>query len=118
MTSQWYDSLKKSPLNPPPIVFQIVWPILYTLLILSAWMYKEWTLHVVLMVLNAVWVLAFFQLECVGASLVLIVINWLFLVYMIAVIRRTSPRAAGLLVPNLIWITFATYLNAYVWVKN
>jgi len=124
MNNEWYMSLKKSSLTPPPYVFGVVWPVLYALMAWSAWIRYTalsgargwWWPYAVQIVLNALWVQMFFRLQWIGAAFVLIlgiVVNLAWTV------NTMEPRsAAGLLIPNLMWVAFASYLNGYVWWYN
>lgn len=120
MNDEWYMSLKKSSLTPPSYVFGIVWPVLYVLLAWSAWIrYKTkgwWWPYAVQIMLNVLWVQLFFRLRWIGAAFVLILSITASLAW---TVKTLEPRlAAALLVPNLLWVAFATYLNGYVWWWN
>lgn len=126
---EWYPSLVKPSFNPPSEVFGPVWTILYILMGLavalvwqSGWN-KEIVQNAVMifiaqLVLNGVWSMVFFGMRSIGGALFIIIILW-FLIFLC--IRRFLPinRWAGILmVPYLIWVTFALLLNASIYYLN
>lgn len=124
MNNDWYMSLKQSSLTPPPYVFGIVWPVLYALMAWSAWTRYTalpgdptwWWPYAVQIVLNVLWVQLFFRLHWIGAAFVVILGITANLAW---TVKTLEPRlAAALLVPNLLWVAFASYLNGYVWWRN
>ena len=125
---QWYDSLKKPSFNPPGWVFGPVWTVLYIMMAISLW--RVWRkgdevnvrnaviLFLVHLVLNAAWSGIFFALHRPGWALVEIIVLWGFIVALIYVFRSIDRPAAYLLVPYLLWVSFATFLNANLWWLN
>jgi len=122
---QWYNNLKKSPLNPPPWVFGIVWPILYTLMAASfilVWRTPTSKAHkqlgltafIVQLILNLSWSPTFFRYKQLNLSLVIIILTWISIGFTGVLFYRVNPLAAYLLVPYWIWVSFAIYLNAYI----
>jgi benzodiazapine receptor len=120
----YLQSLQQSSLTPPRIVFRIVWPVLYGLLFLSAFVRYRATLSVTnllwpfgaQLVLNALWVFVFFRLHRPNIAFGIILVIGANLMYSVWTLE---PRlSAYLLVPKLVWILLATYLNGYVWRNN
>ena len=117
----WYDGLEKSALNPPDIVFPVVWSILFLCLAVSAFLVwgkasPRW--FVVQLALNMAWSFAFFFLKNPAVALGITVVL-LFAVY--KTFRAFYPvcRWSGWLqVPVFLWCLFALYLNAVVVVLN
>jgi len=68
--------------------------------------------------LNSVWSIIFFGLQNPGWALVDIVLLWLAIVWTIAVFYKILKLAAYLLVPYLLWVSFASYLNYSIWMLN
>ena len=68
--------------------------------------------------LNALWSILFFGRRARGAALLEIVLLWVAIVLTIAAFARISRLAALLLVPYLLWTSFATVLNAAIWRLN
>ena len=118
----------KPPLSPPPIVFPIVWVILYAILgfgaarIFDAPPSPERTrarrLFWLQLVFNFFWSLIFFNLQAYGFAFAWLVVLWVLIVLMILSWRKIDPLAAWLQVPYLLWVTFAGYLNFGVWMLN
>lgn len=126
---KWYNSLKKSSLNPPSWVFGVVWPILYIMIISSFVVFiratktptfrnKAILLFITQFILNISWSPLFFTYKKICFSLVIILFLVLFVYLTIIEFYKTSPVSAYLLVPYFIWISFATYLNFFVCVNN
>ena len=123
----WYDSLEKSSLNPPDIAFPIVWTILYVLLALAGW--KMWQVrktapiafaaYWVQMLLNWGWSFVFFAAHLVLAGFIWIVIFDLAMLAFIVLAWKANLKLPALLVlPTLLWGSFAGYLNYSIWVLN
>lgn len=123
----YYDSLIKPPLNPPGVLFPIVWSILYLLMSISLYIVSEsssinkeqsYLIYIFQLVVNSIWTLLFF-----GFGLELISFLWILLliVLVILMIREFYKinKTAGLLqIPYLLWITFAAYLNLAIYILN
>lgn len=120
----YYKTLRKAPLNPPPFVFQVVWPTLYVLILWSMYtVYRKkgkvaYTPYVIQFALIALWSYTFFEMKCLRAALVICVLLWCTTAYTVYTLSRTVPQAAWLLVPSLLWLTFAAYLITYVYFNN
>lgn len=121
----WYLSLRQPPWKPPDILFGPAWTIIFAL---TAWSCLEACLgttqrHVrrrlVLLfacngALNVFWSLLFFRLQRPDWALVEVVFLWSSILLLIVAVVRHSRRAAWLLVPYLVWVTFAATLNLAV----
>jgi tryptophan-rich sensory protein len=70
------------------------------------------------LVLNAAWSLLFFGLHNPGAALIEIVVLWALLAWLFVRFRRIDPVAGWLWLPYLLWVSFATMLNATIWYLN
>jgi benzodiazapine receptor len=120
----WYSTLNRSNLTPPNYVFGIVWTILYPMLAICGWIiwHKQpfqklmliKSLYMVQLILNWSWTPLFFRYHLTGLSFAcLLVIN--IFVAMIIYFSYTRVRLVSLLmIPYLIWMLFATYLNFYI----
>lgn len=113
--SGWYQFLNRPAFAPPNWIFAPVWTTLYILMGIS--LYLAWRRHARLiwfwtqLVLNANWSLVFFGLRSPKLALLNIIILWFSIILTIKDFRHKSFPAAWLLVPYLVWVTFATYLN-------
>ena len=123
----WYSTLAKPALNPPGWIFGPVWVVLYLLMGIALWLIwrsnsKEKTKAIWLfgaqLVLNAVWSPIFFGARSIGDALVVIVLLWAAIVLTILVFKKISKAAAWLLVPYILWVSFALYLNFAIWILN
>lgn len=124
----WYDSLTKPFFTPPASLFGPVWTVLYLAMAVSGWLvwrragfYRAkvaMTLFGAQLALNLLWSVVFFGLRAPGQGLVEIVVLWAAILATILAFRRISHPAALLLVPYLAWVTFATALNAGIWLLN
>lgn len=118
----------KPALSPPPIVFPIVWGILYGLMgigmarvTLSA-RSEERTdamqVYLLQLAVNFVWSIFFFNLQSYGGALIVLLILLALIIWMISRFHRVDSPAALLQIPYVLWVSFAAYLNAGVWVLN
>jgi benzodiazapine receptor len=119
---EWYALLNKPTFSPPNWVFGPVWVTLYTLMGGAAFL--VWRRGAGLMpfwvqlALNALWTPVFFGMHNIGLGLVIIAAMWCAIVWTIVSFWPVSRTAALLLVPYLTWVTFATVLNASLWMLN
>ncbi len=123
--SEWYASLAKPSFMPPGWLFGPVWTVLYGMMAISLFLVwrngldnkqvrRASIVFLTQLILNAIWSPVFFGLEMPGLALVVIIILWLLILMTIVVFGRISKLAAGLLVPYLMWVTFATVLNCAI----
>jgi len=127
-TSSWYDSLETSSLTPAPWVFGVIWPVLYALMGLSAWIIWRLpddparthglALFVVQFVVNLAWSPVFFGAQLVGLALMLAGLLFVLVALTIWRFYGLSRFAAVLLLPYLIWSGFAFYLTFFIWMNN
>ncbi len=117
---EWYERLIKPRLTPPNWVFPPVWTLLYLMMAIAAWL--VWrvadrkrvlplTLFVVQLLLNATWSWLFFGLQKPGIAFIDIALLWLAIVLTTIAFWRVKIVAGVLLLPYLVWTTFAIYLN-------
>jgi tryptophan-rich sensory protein len=124
----WYDDLTKPPWTPPDGLFGPVWSILYLLMAISVWLVwrarplsgRAWPVAIFIaqLILNAVWTWLFFKLENPRAALADISLLWLAILATITAFSRIRPLAATLLLPYLLWVSFAWTLNLTIWRMN
>ena len=114
----WYRQLAKPPGTPPPWIFGPVWSVLY-LLMGMAWgrliARRAWPAvggFGIQFGLNLAWTPVFFGLHEIGAALAVIIALWLGLVATMAIAWKPDRMAVWLLAPYLLWVSYATYLNA------
>ncbi|MFA6338636.1 MAG: TspO/MBR family protein [Candidatus Paceibacterota bacterium] len=125
----WYAGIVKPALNPPAWVFGPVWTTLFVLMGIAAFLvWKKGldrrdvkiALGIFLgqLVLNTLWSIIFFGLHSPGSALVEIVFLWLGILATIVAFYKISKLAAWLLVPYILWVSFAAYLNYAIWSLN
>lgn len=118
------ETVIQPPLSPPPIVFPIVWGILYTLMGIGAARVsltedrRGLNLFIVQLIVNFFWSLIIFNLQAYGFALFWLCLLWAMVAWMILAFHQSDTLAAWLQTPYLIWLTFAAYLNAGTWVLN
>ena len=118
------NAIAQPPLSPPPLVFPIVWTILYALMGYgSARIYmappstlrsRGLNLYAIQLVLNFFWSLIFFNAQAFGLAFFWLLALWLLVLLMILSFHEVDPLAAKLQIPYLLWLTFAAYLNFWV----
>jgi benzodiazapine receptor len=126
--TDFYAQLVKPDWAPPAGVFGPVWTVLYLMMALSAWLVVnqagwqssrlELTVYFVQLALNALWSWLFFYWHAGAAALLDIALLWLAIVYTVVLFRRVRPGAALLLVPYLLWVSFAAALTWSVYQLN
>ena len=116
----WYNNLSKSSLNPPGYVFGIVWPILYILMSISAYLTFNDTfrLFITQLFFNTVWSWLFFYLHMPIVSLLDIFLLIFLNLFILRKMLNVNYVAAYLYVPYLFWLSFAFYLNLYIVINN
>lgn len=124
----WYQSLSRSPLNPPDYLFGVVWTALYFLLAVAFWLLwkkpqskerkRVLGLFAAHMILNWLWSPLFFLLHATGASLALL-FCLIFTGAMLGWLAWPMDRRASLIfAPYLCWLIFAGHLTYYIWRMN
>ncbi|MBN2014147.1 MAG: tryptophan-rich sensory protein [Candidatus Altiarchaeota archaeon] len=125
----WYQTINKPGFTPPGWVFAPAWTTLYILMGVS--MYLIWirglqtpgvkTSLVIFssqLLLNTIWSILFFGLRNPFYAFVEIIFLWILIVASIVSFYRIDRRAAILLIPYILWVSFAAYLNYSVWQLN
>jgi len=125
----WYAGLQKPDLNPPSWVFAPVWTALYILMGISLCLILQsgitrgevlagLVLFVLQLGLNIGWSYLFFGWHAIFFALMCIIALWAVLLCTIIQVSRFSIFGAALLIPYLIWTSFAAYLNYAIMVLN
>jgi benzodiazapine receptor len=118
----WYASLVKPSFSPPNCIFGPVWTTLYILMGIA--MYLVWQkkgslkLFLVHLGFNAGWSIVFFGLRSILGGMAVIITLWGLIVYLTRAFYRIDKRAAYLLTPYLIWVSFASVLNFSLLILN
>lgn len=124
----WYPTLAKPPLNPPDIVFPIVWTSLYVMMAIAGctlWSRRTLpqgklcvTLFGIQTLMNWLWSFIFFEWHLLGLAFGWIIVMIALTVILIKTSWTHARPAAILLIPYLLWISFASYLSGSIWFLN
>ena len=116
----WYQDLIKSSLNPPGYVFGIVWPILYILMGISAFLTysKVYKLFLLQLVFNTMWSWLFFAFHQPLIALIDIYLLIGLNIYLINLMRGINKLAAYLFLPYIVWLLSASHLNLVIVIFN
>ena len=124
----WYRELKRSSLSPPDYVFGIVWPILYTMMAVSLYytvtskkcigICKPLPFFMIQLIFNLSWTTVFFRYRMIRSALALIFIILFFTILTYKELLTVSKFSAQLLIPYILWLSFAGYLNLYIVLNN
>lgn len=124
----WYLSLKLPYFSPPSFVFSIVWPILYLCMAIAAtllWHSKKnkyragaLTFWFCQLIFNIIFPLSFFSMQEIFLSILCLMIYWICLMFCIILAFKVKATAAWLLIPNILWISFALLLTYAIFQKN
>lgn len=116
--SEWYQGIKPD-ITPPNYVFPIVWNILFFMIALS--LYTVWTknkdrnkiifVYGINLLLNVFWSFLFFAEQNVVGAFYELIVLWFSIWLMIYVSGKIDKKASYLLIPYLVWVGFAGYLN-------
>lgn len=127
-TGQIYASFIKPPLSPPGWLFGVIWPILYLLMGIAVYIIyqspetldrkKATTLYWVQLFVNFLWPIVFFGFEWYWISVAVILLLDVLVLITTIWFYKIKKVAGYLMVPYLLWIIFATYLNIGIAVLN
>ena len=124
----WYSTLNKPSFNPPNYLFAPVWTALYILMGISSYLIVRdhpqqmkgtaGSVYFVQLALNFAWSFLFFSFHQVGFALIDIIVLWFCILTMILAFYRINKTAGLLQIPYLLWVSFATVLNASIYSLN
>jgi len=125
---EWYAILNRPSFNPPNWIFGPVWTTLYILMGISFFLIwkqeaskvrnRAILIFLLQLLLNFAWSFIFFYFNMIGLALVEIVLLWISIVMMLVVFYKIKPIASYINIPYLLWVTFATVLNASYYILN
>ena len=124
-----FQKLNKPPLTPPGWLFPVVWTILFLMMGLAS--YLVWrsdgprhavqsalTLYGVQLGFNFLWTILFFNQNCYLFAFFWLVILWILILATVLRFYRLSRTAGYLMIPYLLWVAFAGYLNLGIYLMN
>jgi benzodiazapine receptor len=125
----WYAGLKKPRYTPPNRVFGPIWTTLYILMGISVFLVWQkglaangvmlaFILFWIQLAFNAFWSIIFFGMKSKGGGIIVIIALWLLILATIITSFRVSGWAGALLIPYIVWVSIASYLNIGVWLLN
>lgn len=126
----WYPTLEKPSFNPPNWLFAPVWTTLYIIMGIAGgivWnkitideksVKRGMTFFFAQLGLNLLWSYLFFGLQNPLLGLINIILLWLFIYETMAQFNKVSKTATYLFIPYMLWVSFATILNASIWWLN
>lgn len=124
---EWYFALNKPDWTPPAWLFGPVWSVLYVMMAVAIWLVWDSRHHtrvgalvwwLIQLLLNAAWSWLFFGLHRSGWALAEMLILIGIVIFCIKAFSRSSRLAAALMLPYLLWLTFAWALNFAIWRLN
>lgn len=125
----WYVHLNKPSFNPPNWLFGPVWTLLYIMIAIAAYLvwkrradsvayaYAEYV-YIFQLLFNFSWSIVFFGMHKIFLALIVIALLWVSIIVLIFLFGKISKVAAWLLVPYLLWVSFASLLNFSIYVLN
>lgn len=127
--SGWYTALQRPSFSPPNWLFGPVWITLYILMGISVYLVWQkieknktargalWLFWIHLF-FNAIWSIIFFGLQNPGLAFINIIIIWLLIIALIVKFWQINRWASYFLIPYLLWVSFASVLNYFIWYLN
>ena len=124
-----YSELTKPPLSPPGWLFPIVWTVLYLLMGYASYLIwssdapqeqkrRALTLYALQLLANFLWPLLFFGANSLLGALICLLILWVLILLTIRAFSQISNLAGDLLLPYILWVSFAAYLNLGFFLLN
>lgn len=125
----WYAELKKPRYTPPNWLFGPVWTTLYIMMGISVFLVWRsgltmngvllaFTLFWIQLVINAFWSIIFFGIKSKGGGVITIIVLWFLILATIIASFQVSVWAGALLIPYIVWVSIASYLNIGIWLLN
>lgn len=120
----WYSTLVKPGFNPPNWLFAPVWTLLFLFMGISSyliWQKKQRGLiafYLIHLGVNILWSIMFFALHQIGLAVMVIIALWAMILIMILKFHKFNKWASYLLIPYILWVSFATVLNVSLWLLN
>ena len=123
----WYTTLVKPSFNPPNWLFAPVWTSLYIMMGIAFFLVwksnvpvkeKAYLFFGLQLILNFFWSILFFSMHALGVALIEIILMWVCILLTIVSFYPISKPAAYLLIPYLLWVSFASVLNFSIWKLN
>jgi len=122
----WYSTIIKPSFNPPDWIFAPVWIVLYLAMSVAIWLIwinpkkseKVIYIYFIHLLINGSWSLFFFGLHLILVSLIIIGIIIFFVIWLIKLYYPINKLSSFLMVPYLVWLSYAFILNFYIFILN
>jgi tryptophan-rich sensory protein len=128
MPGEWYVQLQKPRWTPPGYIFGPVWTFLYASMGVAAWLVWKrsgfagarpaLSVFLIQLAFNAAWSWIFFGLHRPGLAFAELIVLWAAILLTVITFWQQYAPAGILLVPYLLWVSFAAILNYYIWRMN
>ena len=126
---QTFEALQKPPLSPPGWLFPVVWTVLYLAMGLASYLmstadatpgekFSAWAVYGAQLFFNFFWSIWFFGLKLYTFSFVWLLALWALILLNLILFYRIRKSAGYLLIPYLLWVSFAGYLNLGIAILN
>ncbi|MFR4799012.1 MAG: TspO/MBR family protein [Lentihominibacter sp.] len=124
--SETFSAIDKPPLSPPGWLFPVMWTILYILMGIASYLVMNSSkphgsaaaFYMIQLVFNFFWPIIFFNFELYLISFIWLVLLWILILITMILFSKISKPAAWLLLPYLLWVAFAGYLNFGIYIMN
>ncbi len=124
-----FAEISKPAITPPPIVFIVVWTLLYIMMGIASYLVlvsnaptasvdAALRIYALQLAFNFFWSIFFFGISAYLFSFVWLVALWIIILANIAAFYKISKPAGVLLIPYFLWVSFAGYLNISVYLLN
>ena len=122
----WYSMIIKPSFNPPDWVFAPIWIVLYIAMSVAIWLIwinpkrveKIIYIYFIHLLINGSWSIFFFGLHLILVSLIVIAIIIFFVVWLIKLYHPINKLSSFLMIPYLMWLSYAFVLNFYIFMLN
>lgn len=123
---QAFDTVTKPPLSPPGWLFPVVWTVLYILMGIASYLVSvskapnrtALTVYGIQLAFNFFWSIIFFNWELYLFAFIWLIVLWVLIVITTFLFSKISKTAGYLMIPYLLWVTFAGYLNLAIYLLN
>lgn len=125
---QDFATVNKPPLSPPAWLFPVVWTVLFILMGIASYLVltsskpfgarTALTVYGIQLVFNFFWSIIFFNLEQYLFAFIWLVVLWILIIITTVLFYRISKPAGYLMIPYILWVTFAGYLNFAIFLLN
>ena len=122
----WYSLLNKPAFNPPDWIFGPVWTFLYIIMTIAVWLYWHTNnkdintiyIYFIHLIFNTTWSVVFFVFHKMVFALLVLIILIALIIYLILRFKRVKKLSAYLMIPYLLWCSFALILNTSLILLN